>query len=94
MAELYTDNEVEPTPSQSEPTEKKAEDPSTSVLPKSFFKDKELEPGSLCEIEIVEVYDDSVEVRYASDESEVEPETEMPMEAPPMGGGGMSEMME
>jgi Zn-finger nucleic acid-binding protein len=34
------------------------------VLPKSFFGDKELEPGSRCEVEIVRVNEDDVEVKY------------------------------
>lgn len=36
----------------------------TSILPVSFFQGKELEPGKKCEVEVVAVYGDEVEVRY------------------------------
>lgn len=71
----------------------------TSVLPKDFFQGKELEPGTRCEIEIVRVHDQDVEVSYvpheSSEEEASESEQEMgPPEGAPMAEQGMSSMME
>lgn len=36
----------------------------TALLPKSLFAGKDIEPGSKCEVEVVHVYGDEVEVKY------------------------------
>lgn len=36
----------------------------TALLPKSFFKDKELEVGKECKVRIEHVFEDEVEVSY------------------------------
>lgn len=46
---------------ESEPTDDVTE---TATLPKSFFGDKEKKPGDRCEVEVVRLYDDEVEVKY------------------------------
>lgn len=38
----------------------------TALLPKSFFGDKSLEPGSTCKIKVVRIYDEEVEVEYVA----------------------------
>lgn len=49
-------------------------DAETSLLPKSMFGDKDLEPGHICKVEIVKTYGDQVEVKavpgdYGDDEN-------------------------
>jgi hypothetical protein len=48
------------------------EEGNTSVLPKSFFEGKELEPGTQCKVEIVAVHGDDVEVKYVPHEDNEE----------------------
>lgn len=58
----------------------------TALLPKSFFKSKELEVGSKCEVKIEHVFDDEVEVSYVAHKGDSEtPEMDSAM-------AGMDEM--
>jgi hypothetical protein len=41
----------------------------TSLLPKSMFQGKDLEPGHVCKIRIVKSYGDEVEVMYEKSDS-------------------------
>lgn len=50
--------------SSSESTEELEDSGETSILPMSFFQGKEVEPGKKCEVEVVAVYGDEVEVKY------------------------------
>lgn len=50
----------------------------TGLLPKDFFQSDELEPGVRCEIEVVRVFDDQVEVKWLGPAGEAE-EVEAPM---------------
>lgn len=45
-----------------------ATDGETALLPKSIFKDKNLEPGTKCTFEIVRAHEDEVEVKYSKEE--------------------------
>lgn len=51
----------------------------TALLPKSLFSGKDIEPGSKCEVEIVHVYDDEVEVKYVPHGTKEEPKEEPSM---------------
>lgn len=42
----------------------------TALLPKSFFGDKDLEPGKTCKVEVVHIYEDEVEVKYVGEKGE------------------------
>lgn len=46
----------------------------TSILPKSFFGDRELKPGEKCDVEIVAVHESDVEVKGC--DSAEKPESE------------------
>lgn len=93
MAENYfEDNEgevpVDPAASATE-----TEQPSTAVLPKSFFPGgKELAPGSECTVRVERVHDDSVEVSYSQSEEELPVEEELGSAPEPV-GEGMEELM-
>lgn len=52
----------------------------TALLPKSFFKDKELEVGNECKVRIERVYDDDVEVSKSGEEYK-KPEMENAMDS-------------
>lgn len=71
MADYYDDDESEDmgrgAPSDDESTGQ------TGLLPKSFFGDKPLDPGTICSVEIVKAYDDQVEVRYVPHDESDEP---------------------
>lgn len=63
---MYEEAEVSetvPTPEQPESKENETGE-ETALLPKSLFSGKDIEPGSKCEVEIVHVYEDEVEVKY------------------------------
>ena len=85
--------------SAAEPSGDKEEstDSQTALIPKSFFS-KELKPGDKCDIEVVRVHEDAVEVKGCESTQD---EEQPPEDAPaPSGdesggdGGGMSSMME
>ncbi len=59
------------------PEEAKGEE-ATGLLPTAFFMGKTLEPGSVCEVEIVRVHDDQVEVKYVPHTEENETEQPLP----------------
>lgn len=64
------------------------EDP-TELLSKSFFQGKDLEVGSRCEVEITQIMDDQVSVKYVPhEESKTEERSES---MPPSAGMGASE---
>lgn len=84
--DLYDDGGGMNSPAVSEnPSEQSEESDGApeSLLPKSFFGDKELEPGKRCEVEIVRVEEDQVLVKkvpeseYSSNEEEAPPRGEM-----------------
>jgi hypothetical protein len=55
-------------------------DENTTLVPKSFFGGKDLEVGKKCEVEVVALYEDEVEVKYVKhkdkEEKPDEPERE------------------
>lgn len=53
----------EPPVPEAEEAEAKGED-QTAVLPKEIFMGKDLKPGTRCEIEIVSVGEDGVQIKY------------------------------
>lgn len=78
MADLYDDApEGNPGPSKSD----KSEGAATALLPKDFFGDKTLEPGTRCEVEVSRVLDDQVQVTKVP-ESEYKGEEPDDMPAP------------
>lgn len=48
----------------------------TALLPKSILAGKDFKPGDELVLEVVHLYDDEVEVKYASGESEEDEKTE------------------
>ncbi len=72
MGETTTDQNTAPAETGSDDSQMSGE---TSLLPKSFFSGKELTVGSTCEVKIVHVYDDEVEVEYVPMDSEESGET-------------------
>lgn len=90
MATDYYSNDAEssdaPEGGASEATPKDAApQQDTALLPKSFFKDNELEVGAQCEVKIEHVYDDEVEVSYVKHSDSSKPEMDSAM-------AGMDEM--
>lgn len=69
MANDYDDSGTEP----AEPRKDKGE--ATELLRRSFFGDKELKPGTRCEVEVVRVMDEQVSVKKVP-ESEYRDEDE------------------
>jgi hypothetical protein len=81
--DLY-DEEMEGSNPRSESGE---DEGTTGLLPVGFFKDKSPQPGDICSVEVVKIYDDQVEVRYVShgeDESMEEESPEQSMPSPEM----------
>jgi hypothetical protein len=78
-------------PAKEEAPKEEAGDSQTAELPKSVLGGKEFKPGEEVMLQIVQVMEDSVLVKYAS-ESEGEPHDEKAEQAeapsPEMGGGG------
>lgn len=67
MAYSNFDDEEAAPPSEKEQMDGDKEmqdDGSTSLLPKSFFGGKDLEPGKECKVQVVAVHGDDVEVKY------------------------------
>lgn len=102
MATDYYSDEGETPNTREEPAKETDAEGKTALLPKSFFAGRDMKPGQHCDIEIVRVHPEEVEVKYVemSDEKEEkgEGEGEAPPQAPPgpmMGeGGGMAGMYE
>ena len=88
--DLYSDSDPASAPAETGTGE---EGGSTSVLPVDFFQGKVLEPGARCEVEVVRVHDDAVEVKYIPHE-ETEPVAEEPMVSAPPADSEMAAMME
>lgn len=61
-----TGDVAESTPKDSAPEQ------NTALLPKSFFKAKELEIGNKCEVKIEHVFEDEIEVSYIAHKDESE----------------------
>lgn len=103
MPEYYSDAGSNPGP-QAEPAkpEEDAGDSQTAELPKSVLGGKEFKPGEEVVLQIVQVNEDSVIVKYASEDKGKEKEPAETAEAPEMAmgggggnpGGGMSSMYE
>jgi hypothetical protein len=64
----------------------------TFIAPKSAFS-KELKPGDKCDVEVVQVHEDSIEFKGCSGSDEHEEMSDKQPEAP-MPEGGMSSMLE
>lgn len=92
MDNYYADAGGESEP-QAKPEE--ASDSQTAELPKEILGGQDLKAGDEVTLKIVQVNEDSVLVKYASQEPE-EPTEPMPEEAPPPAAapGGMGAMME
>ncbi len=86
MADDYMDEDAETTGSPED------EGAPTGLLSKSFFMGKEKQPGDICSIEVVKVYDDQVEVKYIAHEGGEEDAMEEGMEEG--AAAGMSAGME
>jgi hypothetical protein len=88
MRDYYND---EATASQPPPTDQatdKADDSgATALVPRDFLGEGGKQPGDRCEIEVVRVFDDQVEVKYVehTEDSPVE-EPAPAMSAPPSPG--------
>lgn len=94
MADYYKDAEAAPEAPDPK-MEEAASDSQTAELPKSILGGKEFKPGEEVVLQIVQVNEDSVIVRYATDEKEEEPPpAEAPPEASGAPAGGMSSMYE
>lgn len=103
--DLYNDSPDKPSGDAGDkPQSNEAGDGSeTSILPKSFFSGKDLKPGDKCDVEIVAIHDNDVEVR-GCDSSDTESDNEDSSEGgqeepgdssgPPSAAGSMSSMME
>lgn len=78
------------------PEKEQADESQTAELPKSVLGGKEFKPGEEVVLEVVQVMENSVLVKYASEKSEEEygGETKTPEAAGAPAGGGMSSMME
>lgn len=61
MADYYQSDSA---PEKSDDGKREESDSESALLPKSFFGDKDLEVGKKCEVKIVHVYEDEVEVEY------------------------------
>lgn len=84
---MYEDAPDTPVPAPEEPAETpvdeeapKGDEPKTALLPRSLFGTKDLAPGKRCQVEIVSVLEDEVQVKYVSHDSKKR--------------SGMEEMME
>lgn len=96
----YDDGPDEAPPAASKPSSEKPEGDAgekTSILPREFFHG-DVKPGDRCDIEVVAVHQEDVEVKCADSDEEEEPDEEAPEgdSAPdksPM-PGSMAEMME
>lgn len=90
-ADLYSDAEPA-APEAPEAAPQEAEEP-TAELPKAVLGGKEFKPGEEVVLQVVQVLEDSVLVKYASGEKEEpSPEAEAPAQpaaAPPGPGGAM-----
>lgn len=82
-------------PMAEKPQDGEDDDGKTSILPKSFFH-KEVKPGDTCDVRVVAVHDDDVEVECGG-EGEEKPDDDgggEPPEAPAPSEGSMASMME
>ena len=64
------------TPATDEQRKHEDEDVGGTLVPKSFF-DGDVEPGHRCEVEVVHVYDDEVEIKYTKPGEEKKPQSQM-----------------
>ncbi len=92
---LYDDSPDQP--ESQKPEAKSDEGMKTSILPKDFFSGKDLKPGDKCDIEIVAIHDNDIEVKGCGSSDEGKEKEEQPEESPEQPSspeGGMSSMME
>lgn len=85
--------EAAPESTEPESTEEGADDSQTAEIPKNILGGKDLKPGDEVVLNVVQVMENSVLVKYASDSGESEAPTE-PAAAPAPQGGPMSSLME
>lgn len=97
--ENYYDDSPEPAaaPEGGQPEAKEGDEGGqTFIAPRSAFMGKELKPGDRCDVEVVAVHENDIELKGCEqgDESAEKPQPEA---APEMGGGdggGMASLME
>lgn len=82
---------VEPTDEEPAMPEEAAEDSATAEIPKAVLVGQEFKPGDEVTLQVVEVMEDSVLVRYGPTEEPVEPAAEEAAPMPTTGGAGMYE---
>lgn len=80
----FADAEGAADPGGSPKEESSETDSATSLLPTSFFGGKAVEPGYRCEVEVVRVHDDQVEVKTCSESSGESEPTLTKSESAPM----------
>lgn len=96
---FYSDAEAPaPAAPEAEPKEGESSDSQTAEIPKAVLGGKEFKPGEEVVMEIVQVNEDSVVVKYAEPSEKEEPPEESAAEPAAEGGGGgnpggMSSMM-
>ena len=73
---------------QPEDTDEASADSQTAEIPKNAFGGKDIKPGDRCTFEAVRVNEDSILVKYASEDKEETAEAPHPAPAPGPGGGG------
>ncbi len=66
-----SDGSAEPKEEESTPEDESGDE--TALLPVGFFSGKELEVGGKCQVEIVHIYGDEVEVKYVKHDKTEEP---------------------
>lgn len=83
----------EPTEDDSPKPESKGEEPDTetTLIPKTLLAGKEFKPGDEVIFKIVHMYDDEVEIAYATDEKKEEPKSAMDESMDDMGKMAMKE---
>lgn len=90
--EESTPTTSEPMPHESDSGEESETEESTALLPKTILGGKEFKPGEEVVLEIVHVYEDEVEVKYASEKPEGETEPEGEEDMSPEMSGAMNKM--
>lgn len=87
----YADGGSPSEPQGAQPESKDQEDDSqTELLSKSFFQGKDLQIGSRCEVEIVQIMDDQVAVKYVPHDEEKEDKAAEPQAQPQAAPGDSS----
>jgi len=84
----------EPAETQTEPEQEDQEDSQTAEIPKGVLGGKDFKPGEEVVLEVVQVMEDSVLVKYASEKGGEEEAAAEPAAAPAPGGGAMNSVYE